>query len=149
MALQLLMEIFELSELAEVLGMPLTKARNWTIGRPLTIPSSIRSSSGTGRSNLFSIDDVYLMGLAYAFSKAGFAAMAIGRLLNEVDATKLAKMDWLTVWRAGSLKFHLREGKQPPPEGVLLWQTVNVGAMVKAIDKAVGQMRGGKARKGE
>jgi len=144
MALQLLMEIFELSEMAEVLGMPLTKARNWTIGRPLTIPASVRTASGTGRSNLFSIEDVYLMGLAYAFSKAGFAAMAIGRLLVEVDASKLAKMDWLTVWRAGTLKFHLREGKQPPPGDVLLWQTVNVGAMVKRINETVEKKRGGR-----
>ena len=143
MALQLLMEIFELSEMAEVLGMPLTKARNWTIGRPLTIPASIRSATGTGSRNLYGIEDVYLMGLAYAFSKAGFAAKAIERLLNEVDATKLAKMDWLTVWRAGTLKFHLREGKQPPPGDVLLWQTLNVGAMVKGIDKAVERMRKG------
>jgi hypothetical protein len=84
------------------------------------------------------------MGLANEFSKAGFAAKAIGRLLNEVDAAKLAKMDWLTVWRAGTLKFHLREGKQPPPEGVLLWQTVNVGAMVKRINEVVEKNKGGK-----
>jgi hypothetical protein len=131
------MEIFELSDMAEVLGMPLTTARNWTIGRPLTITASVRPVTGTGRSNLYGIEDVYLMGLAYAFSKAGFAANAIGELVGEVDAKKLARMDWLTVWRAGTLKFHLREGKHPPPEGVLLWQTVNVGAMVKGIDKAV------------
>jgi len=131
------MEIFELPEMAEVLGMPLTKARNWTIGRPLKIPASIRTASGTGTRNLYNIEDVYLMGLASEFSKAGFAAMAIGRLLNEVDATKLAEMDWLTVWRAGTLKFHLREGKQPPSEGVLLWHTVNVGAMVKRINEVV------------
>lgn len=139
------MEIFELPEMAEVLGMPLTKARNWTIGRPLTIPASVRKATGTGTRNLYNIEDVYLMGLANEFSKAGFAAMAIGRLLKEVDPTKLAKMDWLTVWRAGTLKFHLREGKAQPPEGVLLWHTLNVGGMVKGIDKAVERMRG-KAR---
>ena len=110
------MKIFELSEMAEVLGMPLTKARNWTIGRPLMIPASIRSSTGTGSRNLYSIEDVYLMGLANEFSKAGFAAMAIGRLLTEIKADRLAEMEWLTVWRAGTLKkFHLREGKVQPP----------------------------------
>jgi hypothetical protein len=35
-------------EMADVLGMPLTKARNWTIGRPLTIPASVRKATGTG-----------------------------------------------------------------------------------------------------
>src|SRR5689334_4058512 len=98
------MKIFELSEMAAVLGMPFTKVRNWTIGRPLTIPASIRTATGTGSCNLYSIEDVYLMGLAYEFSKAGFAAKAIGRLLEAVDAKRLAEVDWLTVWRAGSLK---------------------------------------------
>jgi len=51
-------------------------------------------------------------------------------------------MDWLTVWRAGTLKkFHLREGKVLPPEGVPLWHTVNVGGLVKGIDKAVERLR--------
>ena len=141
------MQIFELSEMAKVLGMPLTKARNWTIGRPLTIPASIRSSTGIGSRNLYSIEDVYLMGLANEFSKAGFAAKAIGRLLEAIDAKQLAEMDWLTVWRAGSLKFYVHEGKAPPPEGVLLWQTVDVGRLVKLIDRAVKQWEEKKKRK--
>ncbi len=143
MALQLPMEIFELPEVAEVLGMPLTKARNWTIGRPLTIPASVRKATGTGTRNLYNIEDVYLMGLANEFSKAGFAAKAIGRLVNEVDATKLAKMDWLTVYRTGGLKYTIKEGKVQPPESVLLWMTLNIGGLVKKIDRAVERMRKG------
>ena len=133
--------VFELAEMAEVLGMPLTKARNWTIGRPLSIPASVRTATGTGSRNLYSIEDLCLMGLANEFSKAGFAAKAIGKLLESVDAKRLAEIDWLTVWRAGSLKFYLHEGKTPPPEGVLLWQTVNVGRLVKLIDRAVERRR--------
>ena len=137
------MEIFELSEMANLLGVPFTKARNWTIGRPLSIPASIRTATGTGSRNLYSIEDVYLLGLANEFSKAGFAAQAIGRLLEAVDAKKLAQMDWLTVWRTEKLKFELRAGaKANPPEGVLLFHRVNVGAMVRGIDKAVERLRG-------
>lgn len=139
LARKLLMEIFELAEMAEVLGMPLTKARNWTIGRPLSIPASVRTATGTGSRNLYSIEDVYLMGLANEFSKAGFAAKAIGKLLEAVDAKRLAKMDWLTVWRGKG--FRVLEDKMPPPEGVLVWQTVNVGRLVKLIDKAVERLR--------
>jgi hypothetical protein len=136
--------VFELPEMADVLGMPLTKARNWTIGRPLSIPASVRTATGTGSRNLYSIEDVYLMGLANEFSKAGFAAKAIGKLLEAVDAKKLAQMDWLTVWRTEKLKFELRAGgKANPPEGVLLFHRVNVGAMVKGIDKAVERLRKG------
>jgi DNA-binding transcriptional MerR regulator len=137
------MEIFELSEMANLLGVPFTKARNWTIGRPLSIPASIRTATGTGSRNLYSIEDVYLMGLANEFSKAGFAAKAIGRLLEAVDSKKLAQMDWLTVWRTGTLKFELRAGgKANPPEGVLVFHKVNVGAMVKGIDRKVEGLRG-------
>ena len=138
------MKIFELSEMVDVLGMPLTKARNWTIGKPLKIPASAHAATGTGSRNLYSIEDVYLMGLANEFSKAGFAAMAIGRLLEAIDVMQLAEMDWLTVWRAGTLKFHLRKGKAPPPEGVLLWHTVNIGGLVKRIYDAVEKLEGGK-----
>ena len=136
------MHVFELSEMTTLLGMSQIKAKNWTAGRPFKMPASVRTATGTGSRNLYSIEDVYLMGLANEFSKAGFAAKAIGRLLEAVEAKQLAEIDWLTVWRAGTLKkFHLREGKAQPPEGVLLWQTVNVGALVKGIDKAVERMR--------
>ena len=136
------MHVFELSEMTTLLGMSAVKAKNWTAGRPFKIPASVRTATGTGSRNLYSIEDVYLMGLANEFSKAGFAAKAIGRLLEAVEAKRLAEMDWLTVWRAGTLKkFHLREGRVQPPEGVLLWQTVNIGAMVKGIGKAVERMR--------
>jgi len=136
------MHVFELSEMTTLLGMSQIKAKNWTAGRPFKMPASVRTATGTGSRNLYSIEDVYLMGLANEFSKAGFAAKAIGRLLEAVEAKQLAEIDWLTVWRAGTLKkFHLREGKAQPPEGVLLWQTVNVGALVKGNDKAVERMR--------
>src|SRR5438445_13556436 len=112
MARKLLMEIkvFELAEMAELLGMPLTKARNWTIGRPLSIPASIRTATGTGSRNLYSIEDVYLMGLANEFRKAGFAAMAYGRMVEAIDGKKLAEMDWMTDWKTGKLKCELRGG---------------------------------------
>jgi hypothetical protein len=53
------------------------------------------------------------------------------RVLEAVDAKRLAEMDWLTVWRAGSLKFYVHAGKANPPKGVMLWQTVNVGRLMK------------------
>src|SRR6266513_2062983 len=136
------MHIFELSEMTTLLAMSQVKAKNWTAGRPFKLPASVRTATGTGSRNLYSIGDVYLMGLANEFSKAGFAAKAIGRVLEAVEAKRLAEMDWLTVWRAGTLKFELRGGgKANPPDGVLLYHRVNVGAMVKGIDKAVERLR--------
>jgi DNA-binding transcriptional MerR regulator len=100
----------------------------------------VRTATGTGSRNLYSIEDVYLMGLANEFSKAGFAAKAIGKLLESVDAKKLAEVDWLTVWRAKD--FRVFPGKTPPP-GILLWHTVHVGRLVKLIDRAVERLRKG------
>src|SRR6266851_10094465 len=99
------MHFFELSDITKILSMSPIKAKNWTAGRPFKIPASIRTATGTGSRNLYSIEDVYLMGLANEFSKAGFAAKAIGKLLEAVDAKRLAEMDWLTVWRKEKLKF--------------------------------------------
>jgi hypothetical protein len=65
--------------------------------------------------------------------------MAIGRLLEVVDAKRLAETEWLTVWRGKN--FNVVEGKKPP-EGVLLWHTVDVGRMVKLIDRKVERLRG-------
>src|SRR5436309_15251745 len=110
------MHVFELSEMTTLLGMSQIKAKNWTAGRPFKLPASVRTATGTGSRNLYSIQDAYLMGLANEFSKAGFAAKAIGKLLEAVDAKRLAEIDWLTVWRAGSLKFYAHEGKTQPPE---------------------------------
>jgi hypothetical protein len=80
------------------------------------------------------------MALANEFSKAGFAAKAIGRLLEAVDAKRLAEAEGLTVWRGKD--FRVVEGKKPP-EGVLLWHTVDVGRLVKLIDRAVEKLRKG------
>src|ERR1017187_3882226 len=76
--------IFELAEMAKVIGMPFTKAKNWTMGRPIRFQASLRSGMGTGSRNLYSLDDVYLMGIAYECSKVGMAAKAIGRLVEAV-----------------------------------------------------------------
>ena len=132
------MHVFELSEMTTLLGMSVVKAKNWTAGRPFKLPASVRTATGTGSRNLYSIEDVYLMGLANEFSKAGFAAKAIGRLLEAVDAKRLAEADWLTVWRGKN--FNVVEGKNPP-ESVPLWHTVDVGRLVRLIDRAVEKRR--------
>src|SRR5256886_17257716 len=120
-----------------LLGMPQTKEKNWTAGRPFKMPASVRTATGTGSRNLYSIEDVYLMALANEFSKAGFAAKAIGRLLEAVDAKRLAEVGWLTVWRAGAMKFGLHGGGiANPAEGALLYHRGHVRANEEGSDIA-------------
>ena len=56
------MQTFEFREMVEILGMSPTKAKNWISGRPFKIEASIRTASGHGSRNLYSLEDVHLMG---------------------------------------------------------------------------------------
>ena len=65
--------ILQLPEMADILDIEIAKAKNWTNGRTgLIIKPSIRESTGTGKSDLYSLEDLYLMALANEFSKGGF-----------------------------------------------------------------------------
>src|SRR6476620_10168250 len=110
------MPAFDLNAMAKLVGIKVTKAKNWTVGRPFTIPASAYEASGRGSINLYSIDDVYLMAVAHEFSKAGFAAKAIGKLVDAVKARypNLAGVPVLTVSRpkVGG-KFEIGEANPP------------------------------------
>jgi hypothetical protein len=137
------MQAFDLVEMAGLVGMKSAKVKNWTVGRPFTIHPSAYQASGRGSINLYSIQDVYLMAVAGEFSKAGFAAVAIGKLV-EVLQTKfpdLGAAPMLTVWRrqAGG-KFEITEDRHHPAEASL-WITLNTPNIVKTIDQKVEKMR--------
>jgi hypothetical protein len=142
-------KVFELADLARVIGMDLWLAKNWTVGRPLKIEASIRSTTGTGSRNLYSLEDVYRIALAYELRKAGMAAVAIGKALEATKAglpKGLADLDWITLWRKPKAKgsddaadFEVRKGQAPPPGGRLVWLTVNVGDLVARVNKRIEQ----------
>ena len=76
------MEIFELSEVAEILEVPKARIKNWTIGRPLRITPTIRSGKGTR--NLYSVEDVYVLTLANQLNEDGFSPKAIQAVIKKV-----------------------------------------------------------------
>jgi len=123
-------------------------AKNWTVGRPFTIPASAYQASGRGSINLYSIDDVYLMAVANEFSRAGFAANAIGKLVESVQAKypTLGEAPALAVWRlkAGG-RFEIREATTRPPDAVL-WITLNTPGIVEAINERAEKLANRKAR---
>ena len=132
-------KVFELLEMEKLLGLKPGKAKNWTNDRTgIKIEPSVRKASGTGSRNLYSTEDLYLMGIAREFSKAGFAAKAIGRLL-ETARPLLEETDRNTTWtihrrKAGS--FQIDKGKSRP-EGVMLSHTFEIGSLLREIDSAV------------
>ena len=140
------MKAFDLIEMATLADIAPTKAKNWVNGRPFTIKASIREAAGRGSSNLYSIEDVYVMALASEFSKAGFAAAAIGKLLEAVQAkfASLAECSSLTVWRpAAGGAFRLEEGRDRPSNAIL-WMTVYVRELVQDVDKRAERLARGR-----
>lgn len=142
------MPFFELGEMARVLEMPLTKAKNWTNGRPLWITPSIKAASGYGSRKLYSEDDLYLMAVADALSKSGMAANAIKLLLDALP-TDWRKAEVLVAWRPGQwlapkpeeqtvaqrLAYRVeRAGGELPPE-VQTWQQINVSAIIGWVNE--------------
>ena len=133
-------KVFELLEMEKLLGLKPGRAKNWTNGRTgILIEPSVRKASGTGSRNIYSLHDLYLMGIAEEFSKAGFAAKAIGRLL-ESARPMLGEVDRNTAWtvyrRRGAGHFHIEKGRSRP-EGVMLYHTFEIGSLLRAIDSAV------------
>jgi hypothetical protein len=140
-ALLVSMRVFELPEMAEILDLDLAKAKNWTNGRTgLVIRPSVRPAGGTGKSGLYSPEDLYLMAVAREFSRAGFAANAIGKLAEAVIPRLKKPIRTDAVWTIWRLKpagpFHIEEGQSRPTKG-LFWHTLEVGPLLKSVDDEV------------
>jgi hypothetical protein len=130
-------QVFELSDLVEVILMPPSTAKNWTSGKPVRLEPSIRPASGTGSRNLFSREDLDRMALAWELSKSGMAAKAIARALGSLKDLPLGDVEALTLWReAGGLDFKVHRGATPPKRAVV-WHIINVAALMTRINEAV------------
>src|SRR5437016_4392555 len=73
--------VFSLGDVAEILQLPKSRVKNWTIGRPLKIVPKVLAAQGTGSRNLYSIEDVYVMGFIKQLSENGISSKTIKKLL--------------------------------------------------------------------
>jgi len=73
--------VFMLQEAAEILGMPKSRVKNWTIGRPLRILPSVQAH-GTGSRNLYGRRDLYSIAIANRLSLDGLTVQAIQNVLD-------------------------------------------------------------------
>jgi hypothetical protein len=141
------MQAFDLTDMAKVVGMTFAKAKNWTVGRPFTIPASAYQATGRGSINLYSLEDVYLMAVANEFSKAGFAAAAIGKLVDvlRVKYPSLGAAPVLTVWRpkAGG-RFEIAE---TPHEPATLQVVIDMPKIAKAVNQNAEKLASRKTKK--
>jgi hypothetical protein len=143
------MRSFDLIEMTRLVGMKFAKVKNWTVDRPFTIHPSAYQASGRGSMNLYSIQDVYLMAVAGEFSKAGFAAVAIGKLVKALQAKfpDLGAAPVLMAWRpkAGG-EFEITEANDAPPDAALR-VIVDAPRIVEGVNRRAEKLPSRKAKK--
>ncbi|HEV2380304.1 MAG TPA: MerR family transcriptional regulator [Terriglobia bacterium] len=147
-------EVFTIGEVAQILAIPQTRVKNWTIGRPLWIIPTVRMAAGKGSRNLYSIRDVYAIAVANHLIEDGFTTDAIRRLLG---------LDW---WKEGGLgpllrknifiTANRREGWLAPTFhiGLTSWRDcarrekgavskyiLDVGSLMRLVDKKAAKLR--------
>lgn len=74
-------DVFTLGAVAKLLGLPKTRVKNWTIGRPLRIVPEISAGQGKGSRNLYSLEDVYVFALVNELDRDGFSSRTIKGIL--------------------------------------------------------------------
>jgi hypothetical protein len=134
------MQTFEFREMIDVLGMSPTKAKNWIVGRPFTIEASIRTASGHGSRNLYSVEDVYLMGVANDLSLSGMAAAAIGKVVAALKVKfpeGLAGVDTLHVCRGPKLTYRIELREDHLPADSVVRLSIAVVRLRRRVDQAV------------
>jgi hypothetical protein len=145
--------IFELDEVATIVGMPKSLAKNWTIGRPLKITASVRSARGKGSRNLFSLIDVFKMALAYEMSEAGLSVRLIQRVLEQfenvisfdlnkalLDKSALDEDFWLIIGSSGDdvgIELHSKEArsKRTASKGMIVHSHIDLKSLAEKVFK--------------
>jgi hypothetical protein len=82
------LQVFELAEVAAILGMPISKVKNWTSGRPLSIRPSIKVAKKKGSRNLYGVNEVFLLGFAKHLADDGISFEAIDEIVGALERDK-------------------------------------------------------------
>ena len=101
------MTIYELADIAGILGIEKSRVKSWTIGRPFCVRPSVRAALGKGSRNLFSRNDVYCFALVKRLNEAGVPVACIQGMLenlrpNFADDKFWKDQNWILITRKGS-----------------------------------------------
>ncbi len=136
------MQTFEFRELISILGMSPSRAKNWTVGRPFKLEPSIRTASGQGSRNLYSLEDVYLMGLANELGHAGMAAGAIGEIVAAVRVKGgWSDADTLYVFRGPNSTYRIEHREDRLPAHSIVRIAINISGLRNRIDLHARKLR--------
>jgi len=78
-------QIYELADVAAILGIAKSRVKNWTIGRPFALRPSVRTSLGKGSRNLFSRNDLHCFALVQRLNDARVPVAAIRFVLKDTE----------------------------------------------------------------
>ena len=87
-------QIYELGDIAAILGIEKSRVKSWTIGRPFSVRASVRASFGKGSRNLFSRQDVYCFALVHRLNEVGVPVAAIQGMLEKFRPYLLDDAFW-------------------------------------------------------
>ena len=76
-------DIYEIGDVAAILGIEKSLVKNWTIGKPFAVLPSVRASSGTGSRNWFGRNELFCFALVRKLNEAGAPVAAIEKLLDK------------------------------------------------------------------
>lgn len=151
-------EIFEQSDVAEILGFQKNRVKNWTSGRPFNLQPSVRNSLGKGSRKLFSREDVYCFMLIKEMNDIGIPVPVVREFVETrrdlafadfwSDPTWIGakaegpKFSWETNLTAEcQVGLHL-----DPEQQSASYLAVNVKRIVDEIDGNIDTLRGRRIR---
>ena len=83
------LQVFDRKQIAEILDIPIALIRNWSSGKPLAIKPSIRAPGKRGATNLYTLQDVYVFGVAAILAEFGMKALLIEHVVNWIAQEKV------------------------------------------------------------
>ena len=84
-------ELHGTKQVAEMLGIPEWRVKNFTEGERYCLPPAHRIGKGRGSRRLYGWEDIFRIGLAEKLVNAGFAAEAVGRAVTTIPHSLVAK----------------------------------------------------------
>jgi hypothetical protein len=93
------LQLFMSKHVAQVVEIPLSRVKDWTIGRPLRIVPSI-AAQGTGTRNLYALQDVLRFAIAKQLTASGLTPGIIQEVLDQLGDSILDSWGFLLTWPA-------------------------------------------------
>jgi hypothetical protein len=82
-------ELYGTKQVAEILGLPEWRVKNFSEGPAYRLPPALRLGSGRGSRRLYGWGDIFRIAIAEHLVACGFTAEAVGEAIGEIPASML------------------------------------------------------------